>query len=138
MNSHHDYNDYEFEKAFKIGGFPPALFTHEAHIRLAFIHLRKYGLSIAGDNMCSQIMSFAKAAGDAGKFNKTLTIAAVKIVNHFLRKSNANKFDELTLEYPVLLADFKKLLFAHYGPDVINSEAARKHFIAPDILPFVE
>jgi hypothetical protein len=44
MNSPFKLRDELFEKQFQNCQFNPALFNHEAHLRLAWIHITKYGL----------------------------------------------------------------------------------------------
>lgn len=38
MKTHHQLNDQQFEEQFQNCTFDPTLFTHEAHLRLAWIH----------------------------------------------------------------------------------------------------
>ena len=59
MEKHYRFSDEVYEEKFKAGKFPPLYFSHEAHLRLAYIHLAKYGLEQSIENMCSQIYDFA-------------------------------------------------------------------------------
>ena len=63
MATHYQLTDSEFESAFREGTLSPALFDHEAHLRLAWIHLRTYGLDQAISNICSQLKAFTIKAG---------------------------------------------------------------------------
>jgi hypothetical protein len=40
---HFSLTDIEFENQFENGTLKPELFSHEAHVRLAWIHIKKYG-----------------------------------------------------------------------------------------------
>lgn len=136
IKSHIQLSDQEFEEQFETITLAPRLFTHEAHIRLAYIHIQKYGAPQAEENMCIQIKRFATHFGDTEKFNKTVTIAAVKAVYHFLQKSTSNTFSDFIKEFPQLITKFKDLLSAHYGFNVFADPKAKKEFVDPDLLPF--
>ncbi|WP_299439979.1 hypothetical protein [uncultured Aquimarina sp.] len=136
MKTHLDLNDSEFEKQFRTGNLDPSLFNHEAHLRLAWIHINIYGLETACDTISNQILSYVNRLGATDKFNKTLTIAAIKIVYHFLQKSKSDTFQDFITEFPRLKSNFKKLLDAHYGFDIFNSEEAKTQYLEPDLLPF--
>ena len=91
-------SDKEFEAQFESGVLPPGLFTHEAHIRLAWIHIDKYGIDKAISNIVQQIQSYTAKLGVTDKFNKTLTIAAVRAVYHFMLKSNSSDFQHKMID----------------------------------------
>ena len=136
MQSHFDISDHAFEMQFQSGSFPPALFTHEAHIRLAWIHIKKYGCQKAIENISSQLLNYVKIIGATGKYNQTLTVAAVKAVSHFINKSVSSNFADFIQEFLRLNTNFKDLLAAHYSVDIYHSETARLQFLEPDLLPF--
>ncbi|HAS43724.1 MAG TPA: hypothetical protein DCS93_24800 [Microscillaceae bacterium] len=136
MENHFDLSDDEFEQAFQNCTLSPALFSHEAHIRLAWIHITKYGLETAIANIGSQLTTFVAKAGASDKYNVTLTVAAVKIVCHFVEKATATNFPDFIEEFPQLTTDFKGLINTHYDVDIYNSEKAKKEYISPDLLPF--
>ena len=136
MNSHLDLNDADLEKQFKNCSLDPSLFSHEAHIRLAWIHIQEYGVEKAIVNLCSQIKSYAKSIGADNKFNLTVTVAAVRAVHHFMQRTNTTGFLQFINENPVLLTDFKGLIASHYKTDIFRSEKARFEFLEPELLPF--
>jgi hypothetical protein len=136
MQSHFELTDHEFEIQFQSASFPPALFTHEAHIRLAWVHIKKYGCEKAIENITGQLMDYVKTIGATGKYNHTLTIGAVKAVNHFINKSASSNFAGFIKEFPRLLSNFKDLMAYHYSGDIYNSETAKQQFVEPDLLPF--
>ncbi|MBO3697421.1 hypothetical protein [Roseivirga sp. E12] len=115
---------------------PSKWFTHEAHLRLAWIHISKYGIETAMDNLCKQIRDYASFLGESQKFNKTLTVAATRAVYHFMLKHPATNFPELLKQEPRLKHSFLGLIKAHYSFDIFNNKEAGKHFLEPDLLPF--
>ncbi|WP_347921747.1 hypothetical protein [Pontimicrobium sp. SW4] len=136
MNNHYQFNDEAFELQFRNGTLNPSLFNHEAHIRLAWIHVVKYGIEQALINVDSQLFNYVCSLGAQDKYNKTVTIAAVKAVYHFILKSKSNNFKDFISEHPRLKANFKDLLAQHYNIDIFNSETAKSSFLEPDLLPF--
>lgn len=136
MKHHSVLSDYAFEDALKYGTLDPALFDHEAHLRLAWIQLEKYGIDTAIANICIQLKNYVKCLGAEDKYNTTVTIAAIRAVNHFKLKSEADNFTDFIKEYPRLKNNFKSLLGQHYKTDIFKSESARKSYLEPELLPF--
>ncbi|EDP71669.1 hypothetical protein FBALC1_04257 [Flavobacteriales bacterium ALC-1] len=136
MEAHVNLSDLEFEQQFKSCTLNPELFTHEAHLRLAYIHINKYGVKDAGFNITSQLKAFVNHLGASEKYNATLTIAAIKAVYHFILKSKSNDFSSFILEFPRLKSSFKDLMTSHYSIDIFNLDKAKIEFIKPDVLPF--
>jgi hypothetical protein len=136
MEKHFDFPDSEFEKGFKNCTLNPEIFSHEAHLRLAWIHITKYGEEAAIQNICSQLIRFVEFVGAKGKYNQTLTIAAIKAVHHFIKKSRSNTFQDFIFEFPQLKYNFKDLMNTHYKVDIFKSEIAKKKFLEPDLVPF--
>ncbi len=136
MEQHFIFTDKEFEQQFSMGTFPVALFTHEAHLRLAWIHVTQYGVEKAIQNITLQLRQFVKLAGAESKYNHTLTIAAVKMVAHFAARSSAQNFNDFISEFPRLKSNFKELIHAHYSADIFHSETAKIKYLEPDLLPF--
>ncbi len=133
--NHLQISDSEFEKQFETLQLNPSLFSHEAHLRLAYIHINKYGREQAETNMVTQISNFGRHHQSDG-FNKTVTIAAVKAVDHFMKKSKSDNFNDFIKEFPRLITSFKDLLNQHYGFNVFADARAKKEYIEPDLIPF--
>ncbi len=133
---HHSLSDEAFEHQFASLTLNPALFSHEAHLRLAWIHIKKYGVDRAALNMCEQIRIFDQTFDDGTKFNVTVTVAAVKAVHHFMQKSETHTFAGFIDENPRLKHNFKELLGYHYSTDIFTDEAARAAWVEPDLEGF--
>lgn len=129
-------SDSEFEKKFIRCELNPSSFTHEAHIRLAWINIRKYGIVQAEINIQNGLKKYVEFVGATDKYNKTLTIAAIKIVYHFVLKSNSEHFNDFIIEFPQLKSNFKDLLSRHYDFDIYNSNKAKMEYLKPDLIPF--
>ena len=131
-----ELKDDAFEQLFESASFPSEEFNHKNHLRLAWIHLQKYGLDQAIKNVVIQLKDYVNKLGAQDKFHMTLTVAAVHIMNHFKDKASYKDFDICLDEHPILLNDFKKLLLAHYSPNILASNSAKQVYIKPDKLPF--
>ena len=136
MNNHYKFNDEEFEVQFENCTLDASLFNHEAHIRLAWIHITKYGVNQAISNVDAQLIKYVTSLGARDKYNKTVTLAAVKAVNHFIQKSKSNNFKDFISEFPRLKTNFKELLAQHYSIDIFNSSVAKSTFLKPNLSPF--
>ncbi len=136
MENHFNLTDNEFEEKFINCKLNPSDFTHEAHLRLAWLNINRYGIEKAEKNIQKQILNFVEFLGVKDKFNMTLTIAATKVVYHFMLKSGSNNFKDFVAEFPRLKNNFKDLMTFHYGFDIYNSNRAKKEFLMPDLAPF--
>ncbi|WP_339606028.1 hypothetical protein [uncultured Roseivirga sp.] len=136
MEPHFQLSDTEFNRQFTDCSLNPELFSHEAHIRLAWINIKKLGLEKAIDNTQTQLENFVAHIGAKDKYHKTLTIVAIKIVNHFIQKSKSDDFSNFINEFSQLKYEFKELVNAHYSFNIFNSDEARTEFLKPDLLEF--
>jgi hypothetical protein len=114
----------------------PAIFSHEAHLRLAWIHINNYGIDRAIENITEQLQNFVTSLGAGDKYNKTVTISAIRAVYHFMLKSSTDTFQDFIAENPRLKNNFRELLSHHYTSDIFKSEEAKKEYLEPELLPF--
>lgn len=114
----------------------PVLFNHEAHLRLAWCCINRYGIEEAINKVTSYLSAYVAALGATDKYNTTLTIAAVKAVYHFMLKSASTNFFDFIALNPRLNTDFKSLLFSHYATDIFHTPEAKVKFLEPELLPF--
>ncbi|MEQ9298622.1 MAG: hypothetical protein RIF33_08665 [Cyclobacteriaceae bacterium] len=136
VKSHYDYTDEELETIFASFRLKPLMFTHEAHLRLAYVHISKYEPEQAAQNMCEQIKGYAESLSVPEKFNMTVTIASIKAMHHFMSKAKSDNFKGLTQEFPQLLTDFREIIAQHYSFNVFADLQAKQEYVAPDLLPF--
>ncbi|HEY0730837.1 MAG TPA: hypothetical protein VGD33_00345 [Chitinophagaceae bacterium] len=136
MTSHFDLNDESFEQALKTCSLDPALFSHEAHLRFAWLQISKYGMEKAIDNITTILPAYVASLGAVGKYNLTVTIAAIKAVDHFMKRSAASNFRDFIQENPRLKYNFRELLGYHYSENIFTSEKAKTEYVAPDLIHF--
>jgi len=136
MEKHFTLDDRTFEQQFADCTLDPALFSHEAHLRLAWIHLTQYGVDQAIQNICAQLKNFTAALGAQDKYNETVTIAAIRAVYHFMLRSQTDNFQDFIIENSRLKTAFKQLLYSHYSTDIFTSERAKREYLEPELLAF--
>ena len=110
MEQHRDYSDQEFVRLFSLCELPPGTFTHEAHLRLAWLQLKKFDQQEAEENVIALLKQYVTHVGAEQKFNLQLTIASVRIVGDFMTRSQTSTFQEFLVEFPELKNKFKGLV----------------------------
>lgn len=136
MEKHFELTDEVFRNQFTQCTLNPKIFSHEAHLRLAWININDHGIKKAENKIQIQLQNFVEFVGAKDKYNKTLTIVATKAVNHFMNQSKSDNFKDFIVEFPQLKSNFKQLIDSHYSFDIFNSEKAKTEFLAPDLLTF--
>lgn len=107
---HRQLSDKDFTRLFEEGTLEPDVFTHEAHLRLAWLLIKEHGLQLATEMLCSQIMHFDRQHGKGTKFNKVITLAAAQLVDDLQRQSHDRSFMDFIGRHPRLFSDFGTLL----------------------------
>lgn len=136
MEKHFLLTDEDFEKQFINASLDPEIFSHEAHLRLAWLHIHNYGIDKAIQNITTQLRAYVLKLGAIDKYNHTLTIAAIKAVYHFYNKTYADNFQEFISKNQRLKSSFKELMNAHYSTNIFISDAAKTKYLEPELLPF--
>ncbi len=136
MEKHFEFTDADFVQQFISCELDPTVFSHEAHLRLAWINIDQHGIEKAIESIQTQLKKFVEFVGATDKYNKTLTIASMKAVYHFMLKSKADNFKDFIIEFPQLKNNFKGLISTHYSFDVFNLEEAKAEYLEPDLMPF--
>ena len=132
---HHLLTDDEFEEKFTNCNLPAVHFTHEAHLRISYIYIKKYGIKKAIATLCKQLANFDKKNGDGTKFNTRITIASAKVLQQFMEKTKAPNFLGMLNEFPLLRSNFCDLLKAHYKLDFFKKEK-EEDYIEQNVLAF--
>ncbi|WP_435416468.1 hypothetical protein [Polaribacter aestuariivivens] len=136
MEKHWKLSNEEFENKFSKNTFRPLWFTHEAHLRLAWIYINKYDKEIALNMYRNQLYDFAIKYKAETKFNATITFASIQIMSYYINKSVSNNFENFIAEFPQLKNNFKEILRTHYSSDIFTSAEAKKNILQPDLVAF--
>jgi len=115
MINHYAFTDEELVRNLEDGTFPPALFTHEAHLRLAYVLLSELDLNTAINRVCIILKRYVAAVGAGDKYDELLTIAAIRIVYRLMRKEPAATFSEFLGQNPELRTNFRSLIEGYYN-----------------------
>jgi N-formylglutamate deformylase len=136
LEKHHSLSDEEFAQQFSEKILNPEIFTHEAHLRLAWIMIKSHGLNLGSEMICHQILAFIKPFGAEEKFNTTLTVASMNLVHHFMQKVETDNFLDFIQSFPALKYDFKTLVSKHYSFDIIKDKRTKLEYVEPDLMEF--
>ncbi|MBZ0289726.1 MAG: hypothetical protein K8I30_19035 [Anaerolineae bacterium] len=127
-------DDQEFLRAFESGALPPDAFPHRAHIRMAWLYLRRDGWDGGYENIRAGIRHCASAHGATRKYHETITRFWALLVFHAISlDSSITDFDAFLEQYPHLLNT--QIITRHYSRDLLGSAAARSGRVEPDIEP---
>ncbi len=119
-------SDAEFLAAFHACSLPPACFRHADHLRLAWLHLHQHPLEIAAERVSNGIQAYAKHLGRPELYHETITVAWVCLIA---------SHDEPTFDEFLKLNEHRlngELLHRFWSPELLNSDTARKQWVAPD------
>jgi hypothetical protein len=126
--------DRDFQSAFEAHGVTPSQFTHEAHVRLAYVYLAQYDVESAAQRMREALLSFIERNGiPRSKFHETMTRAWVLAVRHFMDRSTSTSFADFVAKNQELLDS--QIMLTHYSARVLLSTDARASFVEPDLDP---
>jgi hypothetical protein len=114
--------------------------THETHVRTAFLHLQRFDLDEAHLRLRAGIIRLNERHGlvesSARGYFETLTRAWLVLVSEARRRSGATSSVELLAGCPELRD--RNLTLRHYSKERLSSVRARAVFIEPDLAPLPE
>ncbi len=121
--------DDEFLEAFAAGGLR-GQWTHEAHIRMAYLFFVRFGTEEAPAKISKGIQDFNGLRGFPEGYHETITVAFCRLVASRLPSPDWPTF---RLENPDLLAS--DVMEKYYSRDLLFSSRAKTEFVAPDRKP---
>lgn len=123
--------DQEFLSQFEDCTLPKELFKHHSHLRLAWLYLQRYSAEEASVKIHQGIIRYATSIGAQAIYHETLTQLWIRLVQGAM--AGEGSFDEFMGKHPELIN--KDLPKEYYSAGCLDSEAARKGWIAPDLKP---
>lgn len=124
--------EQEFFEQFENGTLDAKLFTHTAHVKMAWIYLQKSELPEAMRQFTNALKNFAKVNNATGLYNETITFAFLILINERMQYSNDLNWDEF-VENNEDLFDWKNsILKKYYHSETLKSLNAKKYFVFPD------
>jgi hypothetical protein len=129
--------DDEFLHAFFALTLPNSDFRHRDHLRLAWLAVRRHGVSVAEEVVTAGIRRFAEHNHHGPIYHETMTRFWVKLVGHVVtERPDIVDFDQFLATYPLLLD--KNTPLRHWSREAMFGAEARAAWHEPDLvaLPF--
>ena len=111
-------------------------FTHEHHIRLAWIYLQEHEPEEAISRCGATLRGLAESHGDYEKYHETLTVALIRMIaSHVAETPATEDWESFRQRVRPLFESARELVARHYSQERLNQPDARKTFIPPDREP---
>lgn len=127
--------DDAFLNAFLTCQLPPGAFNHRTHLRVAWLHLRRFPLEEAIERTCAGIAQYAAHLGATDRYHRTLTEALIRLMAHAGASESSLSFADFLARTPSLTGDCRALIAQHYSRELLSRPEARYNFLAPDRHP---
>ena len=125
-------NDKEFITSFENCSIPREQWSHEAHLRMAWIYLTRHPLEQALDKICSGIRRYNMAVtGSTDQYHHTVTVAFSRLVA--ARLAPAMDYAAFRDANPDLYASRPPVLASFYSDELLFSAQAKKDWLEPDL-----
>ena len=134
-------DDAELLRQFQDVTLPFTLWTHRAHVKIAYLHLQKYPFDEALSRICIGIKRYNAAnnvpESQTSGYNQTTTVAFLHLVAAVMRAYElafpVRTADEFCDTHPQLMS--KHILRFFYSPIRRMHSDAKTKFIEPDLAP---
>ena len=110
---------------------PKDEFHHAAHVRTAWIYLKKYPVLDAIANFTRSLKAYADSLGAAGLYHETVSWGYMFLINERMFRSPGENWDEFAAANPDLLRWRDGAFMQYYGKEILTSDTARKVFVLP-------
>jgi hypothetical protein len=121
----------EFLAAFETCTFTRPEWTHEAHVRMAWIYLSRFPFETALDNVRQGIQKLNGTLGSPDGYHETITVAFVRVIADRIRAGE--DYPVFCERNPDLLDRTLTALLRYYTREKLWSAEARREFIEPDL-----
>jgi hypothetical protein len=134
-------DDAELLQQFQYVTLPFDLWTHRAHVKIAYLHLQKYPFDEALARICDGIKRYNAAnsvpESVTSGYNQTTTVAFLHLIAAVMRAYEhthpVRNADEFCDTHPQLMS--KHVLRFFYSPHRRMHPDAKTRFIEPDLAP---
>ncbi len=128
--------DAEFLRAFQQCVLPEDLWTHRAHVRMAWLYLQQGTLASVLPIVRDGIKRYNATLNKTLAYHETITQVFLILIDDRMRRcEGASSFEEFCARNPDLLDGRLTALLAHYRKETLFSPAAREALVAPDLAP---
>jgi hypothetical protein len=122
--------DDEFLAAFEAAAIARTDWTHAAHVRMAWLYLRRLPFADALERVRSGIRKLNAKIGSPDGYHETITVAHVRVIAS--RVAPGEDYPEFRDRHPDLFDRTFPALLRHYTKERLHSPEARAAFIEPD------
>ncbi|MBX9694450.1 MAG: hypothetical protein K2Z81_18835 [Cyanobacteria bacterium] len=127
-------DDREFLDKFEKCTLSGKCWTHEAHIRMAWLRMEQSdSFEEALDRIRSGIKAFNSSVQSVG-YHETITVAFARVIHSKRRLSKGSSNWQAFLEENEVLLS-KNCLLEFYSAELLKSDEARHFFVEPDLKP---
>ncbi len=128
-------NDADFLAAFENTTLPRPEWTHEAHVRMAYLYLRAGTLKENLPRIRERIRAYNTAQGNPTGYHETITVAFAHLIAACLKEETASVqgWPQFRDTHEDLLDS--RILHRHYSKETLASPEARAGFVEPDKTP---
>ena len=120
--------DDELLAALEGGALPAGAFDHAAHVRAAYLHLRRRGFIGGMAAFRANLLDYATRHGAAGKYHETITVAFLAVIHERMHDERAGEgWPEFAARNPDLFA--RDFLERYYRRETLASPLARAIFV---------
>jgi hypothetical protein len=125
---HRQLSDQDFINQLENECLDPELFSHEAHLRAAWLYLNRTDAA----NAIACISKVIRAMDPSGtKYHHTITVAFALLILIEMRQNPADSWEECFAANPGLCTG-KRLLSSFYSDDILANGLSRSVFIPPN------
>ena len=117
--------------AFEKGSIDAESFDHESHVYVGWLYLEHCPLPEAIQRYCDALRRLTHRLGAPGKYHETITWFFLVQIDSRRRLSGTRDWPGFRRRNPDLFRA-GPLLARYYSPELLDSEAARQHFMLPD------
>jgi hypothetical protein len=130
-------SDEEFLAAFESGTLAKAEWTHQAHVRMAWLYLDRLPFDQALICIRDGVRRHNAAVGSPPTaYHETITAAFAKLIHARRTEAAAEEdFAEFAVRNADLLGRGLAALRRHYTQGLLDTPAARERFLEPDLEP---
>lgn len=128
--------DDEFLRAFEQCELPRDRWTHEAHVRMAWLYLRQRPIEETVPIVREAIQRYNTSLGNTEGYHETINLAYLILIDRQIgRGAGEGTFAGFRERHPVLLDRTLVALLDYYSREVLFSAEARRTFVEPDLAP---
>jgi hypothetical protein len=122
----------DYLEAFESAALPAELWTHYAHVRMAWLYLRAHSFAGALRTVRDGILNYnTKALGKPEAYHETITVLFTHIIH--LRMRPGQTWADFVSANPDLVLRSGPLMATYYSEQHLFSDAARVAFLPPDL-----